>query len=151
MLFLQFKNGDDRYLLEARDIIEIVPFASLKLIPKAPPYVVGLLNYRGNTIPVIDICYIMSEKACEMKLSSRIALINYKLSNDESRPIGLLIEHMTKTVRREEGDFSESGVNLKDSPYLGKVLIDDIGILQRVNISELIPGEANDILFESRD
>ena len=47
MLFLQFKINDNKYLLEAKGVIEVVPYANLKRIPKAPKYVAGLLNYRG--------------------------------------------------------------------------------------------------------
>lgn len=148
MLFMQFTIDKDRYLLEAGDIIEVVPYANLKRIPKAPPYVSGLLNYRGDTVPVIDICYLMSDKPCELKLSSRIALVNYKNDADESICIGLLIEHLTETVRFNEDDFSDSGVNLNDNPYLGKVVIDDNCIVQLVNIRKVIPEEAYEILFK---
>ncbi|TAN76365.1 MAG: purine-binding chemotaxis protein CheW [Gallionella sp.] len=148
MLFMQFVIGDDRYLLEAKDIIEIVPYANLKRIPKAPPYVAGLLNYRGDTVPVIDICYLMGDKLCELKLSSRIALVNYKNDTGESTCIGLLIEHLTETVRFNEDDFSDSGVNLNDNSYLGKVIIDNDCIVQLVDIRKVIPEEAYGILFK---
>ena len=108
MLFLQFKVGNDRYVLEVKNIIEIVPFVHLKLIPKAPPYLAGLLNYRGTTIPVIDISYLMNNMACELKLSSRIALIKYTVDDGKSICLGLLSEHMTETVRFNENDFSDS-------------------------------------------
>lgn len=154
MLFMQFKTGNNRYIFEARDVIEVIPFANLKSIPKAPPFVAGLLNYRGHTVPVIDICYLMSDKICEPKLSTRIALVNYKGVNSKSGRnaavcIGLLIEQLTETVRFEESDFSDSGVTLKDDPYLGKVVIDDDGITQLVDIGKIIPAEAQDMLFES--
>jgi chemotaxis-related protein WspB len=149
MLFLQFKINDNKYILEARDIIEVVPYANLKRILKAPAYVAGLLNYRGNSIPVIDINFLMSDKPCEVKLSSRIALVNYKDGDGLSVCIGLLIEHLTETVRYNESDFSDSGVTLEESPYLGKVVIDDNRIIQMVNIGEIIPEAAHDVLFHS--
>lgn len=149
MLFLQFKINDNKYILEAKDIIEVVPYANLKRILKAPAYVAGLLNYRGNSVPVIDISFLMSDKPSEVKLSSRIALVNYKGGDSQSVCIGLLIEHLTETVRYNENDFSDSGVTLEESPYLGKVVIDDNRIIQMVNIGEIIPEAAHDVLFHS--
>jgi chemotaxis-related protein WspB len=149
MLFMQFKINDDRYVLEARDIIEVVPYAKLKRIPKAPPYVAGLLNYRGETVPVIDICFLMSDRLCELKLSSRIVLVNYKDDDGHAVCIGLLIEHLTETVRFDEQDFSDSGVTLKDNPYLGRVIIDDNSIVQVVDIKKIIPESAHDVLFNN--
>lgn len=148
MLFMQFTIGKDRYLLEARNIIEVVPYVNLKRIPKAPPYVAGLLNYRGDTIPVIDICYLMGDKPCERKLSSRIALVNHKNDTGESICVGLLMEHMTETVRFNEDDFSDPGVNLNDNSCLGKVIIDNDRIVQLVDIRKVIPEEAYEILFK---
>ena len=146
MLFMQFKINSDRYILEAKDIIEIVPYANLKRIPKSPAYVAGLLNYRGGVVPVIDICSLMGDQPCRLKLSSRIALVNYK-KDGRSVCIGLLIEHLTETARFNEDDFSDSGVTLEEGSYLGKVVIDEQGIVQRVNIKKIIPPEAHDMLF----
>ena len=146
MLFMQFKVNDNRYLLDVKDIVEIIPFANLKRILKAPAYVAGLLNYRGDAVPVIDVCYLMNNKPSESKLSSRIAMVNYKDDN-HSVCIGLLIEHLTETVRYNEDDFSDPGITLEESPYLGKVVIDDNHIIQLVNIREIVPKEAHDMLF----
>ncbi|MES1983132.1 MAG: chemotaxis protein CheW [Pseudomonadota bacterium] len=146
---MQFKINDDRYVLEAKDIIEVVPYAKLKRVPQAPPYVVGLLNYRGETVPVIDICFLMGDRLCELKLSSRIALVNYRDGSGLSVCIGLLIEHLTETVRFNEQDFSDSGVTLKDNPYLGRVIIDNNSIVQMVDIKKIIPESAHEVLFNT--
>ena len=148
MLFLQFKISDNRYILEARDVIEVLPYANLKRIPKAPAYVAGLLNYGGDAVPVIDVCFLMSDKPCQLKLSSRIALVNYKDVDEKTVRIGLLIEHLTEAVRYEDKDFSDPGVRLDESPYLGKVVVDEKRIVQLVNIAELIPDAVHDILFQ---
>ena len=147
MLFLQFKINDNRYLLEARDIIEVVPYVNLKRISKAPGYVAGLLNYRGESVPVIDLSFLMSDKSSQEKLSSRIALINYKDSN-RVVCLGILIEQLTETVRHDEKDFSDSGVTLEGVPYLGKVVIDDNSIIQLVDFKKIIPEEVHGMLFQ---
>jgi chemotaxis-related protein WspB len=149
MLFLQFKISGNSYILEARDIIEVVPYANLQRIPQAPDYLAGLLNYRGDTVPVVDICFLMSGKPCELKLSSRIAMIDYQDDDGRSVCIGLLIERLTETAIYKESDFSDSGVALEDSPYLGKVIVDDKRIIQLVSIREIIPEAAHDILFHT--
>ena len=148
MLFVQFRVNDHKYILDAKGIIEIVPYANLKQIPKAPNYVAGLLNYRGNSVPVIDVCYLMSDRPCALKLSSRIALVNHEGDNGQTICVGLLIEHLTETVVFDEGDFSESGVTIEEGPYLGRVIINDNQIIQEVNISKLIPETALNILFQ---
>jgi len=149
MLFMKFKINGNSYLLTARDIIEVVPYANLQKIPKAPAYLAGLMNYRGGTVPVVDICLLMCDKPSQNNLSSRIAMVDYRDNDGQTVCIGLLIEHLTETVEYNESDFSESGVKLDESPYLDKVVIDDNHIIQLINIHELIPESAHDILFSN--
>ena len=148
MLFLQFKAEDDRYLIEAKDVIEIVPFVKLKKIPKVPSYVAGLLNYRGKSIPVIDTAYLMTDKKCALKLSTRIALVNYDKGDGAEVCIGLLLEHLTETALWEESDFSSSDVNFEEKPYLDGVATDGKGIVQKIAIEKILPEDACNILFE---
>ena len=55
MLFLLFQLGRDRYALEASRVVEVVPLLELKRLPKAPPGVAGIFNYRGRPVPAIDL------------------------------------------------------------------------------------------------
>ena len=89
----------------------------------------------------------MSDKSSQEKLSSRIALINYKDSN-RVICLGMLIEQLTETVRYDEKDFSDSGVTLEGIPYLGKVVIDDNSIIQLVDFKKIIPEEVHGMLFQ---
>ena len=56
MLFLVFQLGKDRYALEARRVVEVVPLLGLKKVPQAPKAVAGIFNYRGRPVPAIDLC-----------------------------------------------------------------------------------------------
>lgn len=76
-------------------------------------------------------------------------MFDYKDDDGRSVCIGLLIERLTETVIYKESDFSDSGVALEDSPYLGKVIVDDKRIIQLVSIREIIPEAAHDILFRA--
>ncbi len=129
MLFLQFEIGEDRYLIAATDVVEVVPPARLKKIPNTPSYVAGLLNYRGEAIPVVDLCYLMTGQVCKHKLSSRIAVVTYRRSGKQKVSIGLLIEHMTETAVWDESDFSDSGVKMKENGYFGDVVIANKGTI----------------------
>jgi chemotaxis-related protein WspB len=40
---------------EIHYIMKILPLVELKAIPGAPPYITGLMNVAGNSIPVIDL------------------------------------------------------------------------------------------------
>jgi chemotaxis signal transduction protein len=78
MLFLLFQLGRDRYAVEARRVVEVVPLLNLKTIPQAPKGVAGMIVYRGRAIPALDLCELTSGRPARAHLSTRILIINYK-------------------------------------------------------------------------
>jgi chemotaxis-related protein WspB len=71
MLMLLFYVGDDRYSLDSRRVVEVVPTVTLKKIHQAPEYIPGLFNYRGHLVPVIDLCHLIQGTHCRAYLSTR--------------------------------------------------------------------------------
>ncbi|WP_455220962.1 chemotaxis protein CheW [Kaarinaea lacus] len=146
-LYMQFYVDDNRFVLPAQDVIAIVPVVSLHEVPKAPEYVVGILNFHGESVPVIDIRALMSGARTEKRLSTRIAIVNFPVAKRNQRLIGLLSEKLTEVMRIDESQFQPSGVTNAKTRYLGDVVTDTRGILQRLQVSELIPKTAQKMLF----
>ena len=55
-LFLLFRMEGDRYALDAREVVEVLPLLRLKRIPEAPEWVAGVFSHRGVLVPVLDLC-----------------------------------------------------------------------------------------------
>src|SRR3954468_8454666 len=107
MLFLLFELGPDRYALDAREVAEVLPLVTIKHIPQAPAAVVGIFNYRGTPVPVVDVSQLALGRPAERRLSTRIVLVHHE-DDGERRLLGLIVERVTQTVRREESDFVPS-------------------------------------------
>ena len=54
MLALVFPLGPERYALPIQDVREIVATPALTTLPTAPAAVLGLVNLRGDVLPVFD-------------------------------------------------------------------------------------------------
>jgi chemotaxis signal transduction protein len=54
VLSLAFPLGAESYALPLEQVREIVPAPELTPLPTAPPFVIGLLNLRGDVLPVLD-------------------------------------------------------------------------------------------------
>lgn len=52
--YLTFVLGPESYGLEIRYVVEIIGMKQIHGIPKMPPFVKGVTNLRGSTVPVID-------------------------------------------------------------------------------------------------
>jgi len=53
--YVSFTLGSGRYCLPVEQVLQIVRRESLIRIPKPPPLVEGVLNLRGEIVPVIDL------------------------------------------------------------------------------------------------
>ena len=69
------------------------------------------------------------------------------LADKMQRTIGILAERVTEVMRLDESLFRKSGVNNEDAAYLGDVLTDNRGILQRLTVSEVLPKATQQMLF----
>jgi chemotaxis-related protein WspB len=137
MLYLLFQIGNDRYALEARQAVEVIPLLALKRIPQAPRGVAGIFNYRGQPAPALDLCELTLNRQARERFSTRIIVVNYSDSSGYTRRLGLIAEHATQMMRRDERDFVDSGVNVGEAPYLGPVVMEEKGIIQLLHASRL--------------
>ena len=55
MFILRFQVGGESFAVDSRRIVEVTPRANLRPLPHAPAYLVGLLHYRGQVVPVVDL------------------------------------------------------------------------------------------------
>src|SRR4051794_23463321 len=105
MLFLLFQSGNDRYVLEAGKVVEVLPFLNLTRIPNAPKGVAGMFNYHGRPVPAIDLCELTQNRPSDERLSTRIIMVNYPDDAGKMHPLGLIAARVTATVKREQADF----------------------------------------------
>lgn len=147
MLFLLFQLGGDRYALDAGQVVEVLPLVALKALPGAARGVAGLLDYRGTAVPVVDLAALALGTAAAARVSTRLLIVRYPSPAGDKRLLGLLAERTTETIKRDPADFQPIGVANGGAPYLGPVLHDPRGLIQRVEIGELLDAELRAVLF----
>ncbi len=137
MLMLLFYIGDERYACECDHILEIIPKIELKAVTHTQPYVKGVLNYAGSPVPVVDFSMLCDGRSSAPYLSTRIIILRRNKGDDVVQTLGLMAERVTDTIGHKLEDFSDSGVRLRDAPYLGGVLHDEHGIIHSVVVDKL--------------
>ncbi len=148
MLFLVFQLGQDRYALPAKQVVEVLPLVGLKQFPGAPAGVAGAFNYRGQPVPVMDLSQLCLGHPARPRLSTRIILVNYPDDAGQNHLLGLMAERANETIRKAPHEFGPSGVLNLAAPYLGPVATDARGLIQRVEIEQLLPPHARAMLFQ---
>jgi chemotaxis-related protein WspB len=137
MLMLLFYVGNDLYAIESSSVVQVIPRVPLRKIHHVPEYVAGLFNYRGAIVPVIDLCHLIRGTPSRFCLSTRIIMVRCPLKNNTLQYLGVIAERITETFNAPEKDFVDSGIRVKEAPYLGGIKMDEKGIIQRLQIEEL--------------
>lgn len=138
MLTLICYIGKDRYAIEARRVVEVVPLVELKAIARSPEYVAGLLNYRGQIIPVIDLSQLLTSQPSRPVLSTRIIIVEYKSDNQTPYLLGLIAERLSDTLDIATREWINPGIQLDEAQYLGDIITDDQGMIQYLQVESLL-------------
>lgn len=149
MLFIIFHLNQDRYALDVNEVVEVLPLLPLKALPGAPAWVAGVFSYQDQAVPVIDLSALALGRPAARRLSTRIVLIRYPLADGENstRLLAIVVEQATGTMRRDAADFVDSGIATPQARYLGPVALDPSGLVQWINVRELLPDDVKAMLF----
>ncbi len=139
MMLLMLKVSDNRYGINVVEIVEVVPHVLLQKLPKSPVIIAGLLNYRGHIVPIIDGSRLMGDRSVKKCLSSRIIII--KSEKMRSSCIGFLAENVTETLKVDDSQFTDASIGEGEKSVVDKVILDENGMIQHINVTRLIPNE----------
>ena len=143
MLYLLFSLGAQRYAVPATRVVEVLPLVEVRQIPQSSAGVAGLFNYRGQLVPLIDMCELVVGLPAIPWLSTRILLVR----DCGERLYGLIVERATRTREYDPGSFVSSGIVSGAAPYLGPVASDGEGMLQCIELDELLSKNQLNRLF----
>ena len=138
VLLLLFSAGGPLYAMESKDVVEVIPRVSLRPAVNLPGYVSGLFNYRGVVVPVIDLCFLIQNRASGQNLSSRIIMVTSSDKHGKDHYIGLLAEGVTDTISRPLNAFHETGLDSGSKSFLGGMTLDERGMVQILHLKVLM-------------
>ena len=160
MLLLTLAAGANRYAIDVARVVEVIPKVELRAVPHAPVFVAGLLNYRGEVVPVLDLCLLLGIAASQDRLSTRIILVDdtpgshnhqnrgddivhdeigYSSSKQKPRPnlLGLVAERVNDLAYVLPEQIIPTPVVLPAAPYLGAIVHTDQGIVQLIAVEQI--------------
>lgn len=145
--FLSFVLGDEHYALEITSVKEIRGYEPVTKIANAPPYIKGVLNLRGDIVPIVD-----------LRLKFNVGEASYNdftiviMLNVMNRIVGIVVDAVSDVVRLTDDDIRpppEFGVAF-DSRYLHGLASVGEHMVILVNIESLISSDALG-LFDSHN
>jgi chemotaxis-related protein WspB len=138
--------ANQRYAIATRLVVEVVPPVAPRQMARAPKWVRGLMNYRGQLIPLIDASGLLGDGGGEPLMSNRVLVI--RIDDGIERRVGLLVESVESVEAVDLDDASaHRGFELPDAAYLGRVAQAETGTVQLVEPAKLLNPEQKTLLF----
>ncbi|RWU25266.1 chemotaxis protein CheW [Pseudomonas alkylphenolica] len=151
-LHLMFRIAEQRFAIDAHEVVEVLPRLQLKPIAHTPDWVAGVLAHRGALVPVIDVGALSFGNPAPVRTSTRLVLVHYRV--DPLRPdllLGLILEQATDTLRCLPEEFQPYGLDNQQAPYLGPVREDALGMVQRISVQDLLSDAVRALLYPLPD
>lgn len=96
--FLTFRLNDTSYGVEITRIKEIIEYGGITRIPMTPPSIRGVINLRGNVVPVIDLAERL-ECGGDNDVSRRTCVIITEMEDEgEVMDIGFVVDAVEQVV-----------------------------------------------------
>ena len=90
--------GEEQYGIDIKLISNIVRMQKITRVPKVSPYIIGVINLRGEVIPVISLRLKMGLSDDEITKKTRIII----LTLEQHESIGVLVDEVKEVVTLDE-------------------------------------------------
>ena len=99
--YITFTLGNEEYAIEIRYIVEIVGLQKITELPDMPDFLNGVINLRGDVIPIIDVRkrFKLDPKSYTVRTCIIIVSIN-------EASIGLIVDEVSEVLDIEEENIS---------------------------------------------
>lgn len=99
--FLTFYLEEEVYGVNIFDVKEIIAMMKTTPVPKTPPFIKGVMNLRGNIIPVVDMRVKFDMPEVEPQMYTAIVIITI-----EGKNIGFIVDKVEEVVNVDEENIS---------------------------------------------
>ena len=115
MQLVVFDLASEYYGVDIGDVREIIRMQTVTRVPGAPPYVEGIINLRGQVIPVVDLRKRLELAVGEQTNESRIVWLTIN-----GQDVGVIVDAVTEVLRIPLSSIEppSSMVSSVDSDYL---------------------------------
>lgn len=92
-----FHVASEEYAVDILHVQEILRPREMTRVPKAPSFLTGVINLRGQIVPVINLRTRLGMAPSEQTQDSRIVVVNHS-----GKTVGLIVDAMSEVLRISE-------------------------------------------------
>lgn len=117
--FIVFSIGETFYGIAAREVTEVIRPIAAAALPNVPRWIFGIINLRGEIVPVIDL-QILWEENCVAAGKSKFIVIRPEADFSETA-IAFAVDRLGEIVSLSAGEIEPSD-NINAPYIIGKAV-----------------------------
>jgi|LFRM01.1.fsa_nt_gb purine-binding chemotaxis protein CheW len=138
--FVVFSVGKEKFGVDVNQIKQVIPVMETTYIPNSPAFVKGVINLRGDIIPIIDLAGKLSLQRVEVDEEKKRIII-VELKNIQN--VGMLVDNVTEMIRIDADEISDAPdlVKAVHSDYIQGVAKVNNQLLILLNLNKVLTSE----------
>ena len=125
--YLTFQLGDEVFALDVSRVREILEFTKITRVPRTPDYMRGVINLRGNVVPVVDMRSKLGLNETENTVDTCIVVVEVS-GEGENIVMGALVDSVQEVIEIEHDQIEPApkiGIHLNTDFVAGMGKKDD--------------------------
>jgi purine-binding chemotaxis protein CheW len=102
--YLSFTIYGDLYAIQVEKVLEVLEKQEFTKVPNAPPVIQGILNFRGNAVPLYETRTKFNLPARQTDSNFVIVVIDMLVGND-SYQIGAIVDKVQDVITLDESEI----------------------------------------------
>jgi purine-binding chemotaxis protein CheW len=104
--YLTFFLADEEYAIDIRRVKEIIEYTTVTKVPKVPEWIRGVINLRGNVVPVVDLTVRFG--LGERPVTKTTCIVIVEVEQDSERTVmGVIADAVNQVIDLAPEDIEE--------------------------------------------
>ena len=134
---VSFKIENEEFGVNIEEVQEIIRLPEITRVPQAPFFVEGVINLRGNVLPVIDL-----RKRFDLEATKKTNATRIVVTNVDNKTTGIIVDSVSEVLRLPKDAIEPpppivAGIEAKYLRGIGK-LDDGKRLLILLNLREIL-------------
>lgn len=136
--WVTFRLDDETYGINVMQVQEVLRHMEIAPVPGAPPYVLGIINIRGNVVTVIDTRQRFGLQPGDVTDHTRIVVIE-----TENQVVGIMVDAVAEVVylRQSEIETTPNVGNEETAKFIQGVCHKNDELLILVDLEKMMSNE----------
>ncbi|CAK4074817.1 Chemotaxis protein CheW [Vibrio sp. 16] len=135
--FLSFQLAAELYGVNINDVEEIRVWEKPTPIPRAPQFVLGVINLRGMIVPVVDLRLRFNLGQADY-LPTTVVIVLRSSNGQEQRLMGLVVDAVSDVISQGNNALYPAVGDSLVTPYLQGLLNVDEQVMSLLDTNELL-------------